>query len=150
MDTIIKGAVIYIFLLFIFRISGKRTLYDATLFDFVLLLIIAETTQQALLGDDFSLTNGLLLITTLIILDIILSLLKQKFKPFGKIVDGSPLIIMDKGQLLRDRMQKERVDETDILDSARELHGLERLDQIKYAILERNGKITIIPQEKSS
>ncbi|MBJ6118648.1 DUF421 domain-containing protein [Pontibacter sp. BT310] len=150
MDTIIKGAVIYVFLLLIFRISGKRTMYDATVFDFVLLLIIAETTQQALLGDDFSLTNGLLLIMTLIILDIIISLLKQKFNPIEKLVDGSPLIIMDKGQLLRDRMRKERIDEADIMESARDLHGLQRLDQIKYAILEKNGKITIIPQEEAS
>ncbi|WP_162427113.1 DUF421 domain-containing protein [Pontibacter pudoricolor] len=150
MDTIIKGAVIYIFLLLIFRISGKRTMYDATVFDFVLLLIIAETTQQALLGEDFSLTNGLLLITTLIILDISISLLKQKFSPIEKLVDGSPLIIMDKGQLLRDRMRKERIDEADILESARDLHGLQRLDQIKYAILEKNGKITIIPHDEAS
>ncbi|MBB6611153.1 DUF421 domain-containing protein [Pontibacter sp. Tf4] len=150
MDTIIKGAVIYVFLLLIFRLSGKRTMYDVTVFDFVLLLIIAETTQQALLGDDFSLTNGLLLIITLIILDIIISLLKQKFKPIEKMVDGGPLIIMDKGQLLRDRMRKERIDEVDILESARDLHGLQRLDQIKYAILEKNGKITIIPEEKAS
>ncbi|MBC5775145.1 DUF421 domain-containing protein [Pontibacter sp. KCTC 32443] len=150
MDTIIRGAIVYIFLLIIFRVSGKRTLYDATVFDFVLLLIIAETTQQALLGDDFSLTNGLLLIMTLIVLDIFISLLKQKFMPIEKLVDGGPLIILDNGRLLRDRMRKERVDEADILESARDLKGLQRLDQIKYAILEKNGRITIIPQEEES
>lgn len=149
MDTIIRGAVIYIFLLIIFRISGKRTLYDATVFDFVLLLIIAETTQQALLGDDFSITNGLLLIVTLIFMDICMSLLKQKFKLFGKVVDGTPLILLDNGKLLPERMKKERVDEGDILESARAMHGLERLNQIKYAILEKDGKITIIPQENA-
>ena len=150
MDTIIRGAIIYIFLLLIFRISGKRTLYDATVFDFVLLLIIAETTQQALLGDDFSIINGLLLIITLIFMDICMSLLKQKFKPFGKVIDGTPLILLDNGKLLTDRLKKERVDEDDILESARALHGLERLNQIKYAILEKDGKITIIPQEEKN
>ncbi|HEY4652320.1 MAG TPA: YetF domain-containing protein [Pontibacter sp.] len=147
MDTIIRGVIIYVFLLIIFRLSGKRTLNEATVFDFVLLLIIAETTQQALLGDDFSLTNGMLLIMTLVMLDIILSLLKQKFMPIEKMVDGGPLIILDNGKLLRDRMRKERVDKADILESARDLHGLQRLDQIKYAILEKNGRITIIPRE---
>ncbi|NDK56232.1 DUF421 domain-containing protein [Pontibacter fetidus] len=150
MDTIFRGAIIYIFLLIIFRISGKRTLYDATLFDFVLLLIIAETTQQALLGDDFSIVNGLLLIITLIFMDICLSLIKQKFKSFGKVVDGTSLILLDNGKLLTERMKKERVDEGDILESARALHGLEHLSQIKYAILEKDGKITIIPKEKAS
>jgi uncharacterized membrane protein YcaP (DUF421 family) len=150
MDTIIRGAIVYIFLLIIFRITGKRTLYEATVFDFVLLLIIAETTQQALLGEDFSVTGGLLLIITLIGMDILMSLLKQKFKPFEKMVDGGPLILLDNGKLLHHRMKKERVDEADILESARELKGLMRLDQIKYAILERDGTITIIPQEEKS
>jgi uncharacterized membrane protein YcaP (DUF421 family) len=75
-----------------------------TPFDFVLLLIIAETTQQALLGDDFSLINAFVLIVTLVILDIGLSLLKQKFKWFEKVVDGGPVILMDNGEMLRDRM----------------------------------------------
>lgn len=150
MDTIIRGIVIYIFLLIIFRITGKRALYEATVFDFVLLLIIAETTQQALLGEDFSVTGGLLLVITLISLDVLMSLLKQKFRPFEKMVDGGPLILLDNGKLLHERMRKERVDEADILESARELKSLMRLDQIKYAILEKDGRITIIPQDEKA
>ena len=83
-------------------------------------------------------------------MDICMSLLKQKFKPFGKVIDGTPLILLDNGKLLTDRLKKERVDEDDILESARALHGLERLNQIKYAILEKDGKITIIPQEEKN
>lgn len=149
METVIRGVVVYIFLLLIFRISGKRTLYEATVFDFVLLLIIAETTQQALLGEDFSITNGLVLIVTLLGIDIGLSLLKQRYKKLGKLIDGLPMVLINNGELLHDRMQKSRVDEDDILESARELQGLQRLDQIKYAILEKDGKITIIPNKKS-
>ena len=137
----------YIFLLIIFRINGKRALTEATVFDFVLLLIIAETTEQAFLGEDISMTGSLLLIMTLIMLDVIMSLLKQKFSIFEKVVDGGPLILLDNGRLLYDRMKKERIDEQDILESARELQGLQRLDQIRYAILEKDGKITIIPKE---
>ncbi len=137
----------YIFLLIIFRINGKRALTEATVFDFVLLLIIAETTEQAFLGEDISMTGSLLLIMTLIMLDVIMSLLKQKFSLFEKVVDGGPLILMDNGRLLYDRMKKERIDEEDILETARELQGLQRLDQIRYAILEKDGKITIIPKE---
>ena len=150
MDTIIRGVIVYLFLMIIFRINGKRALYEATVFDFVLLLIIAETTEQALLGEDHSLTGSLLLIITLISLDIGISLLKNKFKLFEKVVDGGPLIIMDNGKLLRDRMKKERVDEADILESARQLQGLQRLDQVKYAILEKDGRITIIPEQEKA
>jgi uncharacterized membrane protein YcaP (DUF421 family) len=150
MDTIIRGVVLYLFLLIIFRFNGKRALVEATVFDFVLLLIIAETTDQSLLGDDKSLTGTMLLIVTLIGMDIVMSLLKQKFRLFEKVVDGGPVILLDNGKLLHERMKKERVDESDILESARELKGLMRLDQIKYAILERDGTISVIPKEEAS
>lgn len=149
METIIRGAVIYLVLLLIFRISGKRTLYEATVFDFVLLLIIAETTEKALLGEDHSITNALLLIITLLMMDIGFSLLKEKVRRFDKVVDGSPVILLDDGKLLKERMDKARVDEHDIMESARELQGLQNLSEIKYAILEKSGKISIIPKEKS-
>jgi uncharacterized membrane protein YcaP (DUF421 family) len=81
MDAVLRGLSVYIFLLIIFRISGKRSLGQVTSFDFVLLLIIAETTQQALLGDDYSVTNAFLLIGTLVGVDIGLSLLEAVLKP---------------------------------------------------------------------
>lgn len=148
METVIRGLVLYVLLMLIFRVSGKRTLYDATVFDFVLLLIIAETAEQALVGEDQSMTNSFVLIITLLLADITLSLLKQKFNYFGKVLDGVPIILLDDGKVLHDRLKKVRVDEADILESARDLQGLQRLDQIKYAILEKDGKITIIPKEK--
>ena len=146
MDAILRGTAVYLFLLILFRITGKRSLSQVTSFDFVLLLIIAETTQQALLGDDFSVTNSALLIITLFTLDIGMSYVKEYSKKLDKMIDGVPLIILENGQPLDDRMKKARVDETDILTAARELHGLERLDQIKYAVLERSGGISIIPK----
>ncbi|SIT82336.1 DUF421 domain-containing protein [Pontibacter indicus] len=148
METVIRGLVLYVLLMLIFRVSGKRTLYDATVFDFVLLLIIAETAEQALVGEDQSMTNSFVLIITLLLADITLSLLKQKFNYFGKVLDGVPIILLDDGKVLHDRLKKVRVDEADILESARDPQGLQRLDQIKYAILEKDGKITIIPKEK--
>lgn len=148
MDSVLRAAAIYFFVWLIFRIAGKRTLADVTTFDFVLLLILAETTQQALLGNDFSLTNAFLLITTLIGLDIALSLIKRRSKFIDKVFDSVPVVILEDGQPIKERMTKARVDETDILQAARKLQGLERLDQIKYAVLERNGGITVIPREQ--
>ncbi len=145
MDTIVRGAVTYFFLLLIFRISGKRTLAQNTNFDLVLLLIICETTQQAMVDDDHSILDGFLLIMTLIGASIGLSLLKQRSPALEKWLDGAPLVIIEDGKVLADRMDKTRVDEEDILEAARSLRGLERLDQIKYAIIERSGGITIVP-----
>jgi uncharacterized membrane protein YcaP (DUF421 family) len=146
MDAVIRSIAIYFFLLVIFRIAGKRSLNQITTFDFVLLLVIGEATQQALLGNDFSITNAVLVIVTLVGISIALSLIKQRLPTIERIMDSVPLVIVENGELLQDRMQKARVDEADILSKARELQGLERLDQIKYAVVERTGSISIIPK----
>src|SRR5688500_17243780 len=106
MESVIRGLLVYFFLLLIFRISGKRTLSENTNFDLVLLLIISETTQQAMVDDDHSITNGFLLIMTLIGASIALSLLKQRFPALDKWLDGTPLVIMENGKPLKDRMNK--------------------------------------------
>ncbi len=144
MDAVLRGIAVYVFLVIIFRISGQRSLGQVTTFDFVLLLIIAETTQQALLGEDFSITGAFLLIITLIALDVGLSLLKQRWPRLDRLLEGLPLVIVEDGKPLAERMAKARVDEDDVLTAARELQGLERMEQIKYAVLERSGGISII------
>jgi len=145
MESVLRATAVYVFLLVLFRLSGKRTLAQVTTFDFVLLLIISEATQQALVDGDNSMTNAFLLVATLVALNIVFSEIKQRFKAAEPVLDGLPLLIVEHGKLLHDRMAKERIDESDVLDAAREHHGLERLEQIKYAVLERNGKISIIP-----
>jgi uncharacterized membrane protein YcaP (DUF421 family) len=146
MESVIKGAVVYFFVWLIFRLAGKRSLAEITTFDFVLLLIISETTQSALMDRDNSMTNSILLIVTMVGMDILLSLWKQRSPRVEMIIDGLPLVVLVDGAPLRERMKKARVDEGDILAAARQLRGLERLDQIKYAVLERNGGISIIPR----
>jgi uncharacterized membrane protein YcaP (DUF421 family) len=150
MDSVLRGLIIYFILLVIFRISGKRSLAQITTFDFVLLLIISETTQQAMVGDDFSITNAVLLIVTLMSIDIALSIWKQHSRWLDKLIEDAPVLVVEQGRPLKDRMDKERIDETDILASARELRGLERMEQIKYAVLERGGHITIVPKRSQN
>jgi uncharacterized membrane protein YcaP (DUF421 family) len=150
MDAVLRACAIYFFLLLIFRLSGKRSIAQITTFDLILLLIISEATQQALLGQDFSLTNAFLVIVTLVGIDIGLSLLKQRSPRIEKLLEDEPLIIVEEGRPLLDRMKKVRVDEEDVLIAARVLQGLERMDQIKYAVLERNGGISIVPKQESS
>ena len=147
MDSVIRGVVVYLFLLVIFRVAGKRTLSETTTFDFVLLLIISEATQQAMIDNDNSMTNAMLLIVTLIGVDILVSVLAQRFKGLDKLVDDVPLVVVHDGRALRDRMRKSRITEGDVLHAARETQGLERIEQIKFAVLERSGGITVIPKE---
>jgi uncharacterized membrane protein YcaP (DUF421 family) len=146
MDLVVRGIAVYLFLLLIFRISGKRSLRNATTFDFVLLLIVAETTQQALVGHDASVTGALMLIVVLVGADIFLSLVKRWSPLLDRLLEGTPLVVVRNGTPLGDRMQKERIDDEDILAAARATHGIERLEDIKHAVLERNGGISVVPR----
>lgn len=147
MDSVLSAVVIYAILLVLFRITGKRSLAQITTFDFVLLLVIGEATQQALLGDDFSVTNAAVVIVTLLGIDVALSLIKGKSPVIEKLIDDVPLVLVEDGTPLKERLDKARVDEEDILTAARELQGLERMDQIKYAVLERSGGISVVPKQ---
>lgn len=145
MDAVLRAAAIYLALLVLFKIAGRRTLADISNFDLLLLLIIGEATQQALLGDDFSLTNALIVIVTLIAIDVGLSFVKLRFARIDMLIEGTSTLIVEDGRPLKKRLHEARLREEDILLAARQSQGLERMNQIKYAILEKNGKISIIP-----
>src|SRR5688500_4793990 len=98
MESVLRGLAVYAFLLLIFRISGKRSLAETSSFDLVLLLIISETTQQAMVDNDHSMFNAFILIVTLIGADVLLSLLKQRAPLVERWLDGIPLIIVKDGR----------------------------------------------------
>lgn len=146
MESVIRATVIYLALLLIFRVSGKRTLSQATTFDFVMLLIMSEAVQQAMIDTDNSMTNALVLVTTLVFLDIMLSMAKRSSKRADRLLEGAPLILVEKGKPLLDRLARERVDEGDVLEAARRLRGIGSMAEIEYAVLEPSGAISIIPR----
>lgn len=146
MDAIIRALAIYGFLLVVFRLSGKRSLSQITTFDFVLLLIIAEVTQQALLSNDFSLTNSFILILSLVTIDIFMSLVKRWKPVVAKWLDGAPVVVFENGKLKEEAAKKERISVDDILEAARSSHGIQNISQVKHAVLEKSGGITVIPR----
>ena len=146
MSSVIRAAAIYFVLLIIFRLAGKRTLSEATTFDFVLLLIVSEAVQQAMIDNDSSMTNAILIVVTLVGLDVAFSLLKRSSKRLDQIVEGASVVLVAGGQPIAERLRKERVAEEDILEAARKLRGLGNMSDIEYAVLEPSGAITIIPR----
>jgi uncharacterized membrane protein YcaP (DUF421 family) len=147
MDSVLRALAVYVFLLLIFRVAGKRTMAQITVFDFVLLLIISEATQQAMIGQDFSITNAVLVISTLIGAERGLTWVQKRFKSVDRLLDGLPLVLVEDGKPFEDRLKQERIDISEILAAARQTQGLARLDQIKYAVLEQTGGISIVPKD---
>jgi uncharacterized membrane protein YcaP (DUF421 family) len=146
MDSVLRALLTYAFVWLIFRIAGKRSLAQITTFDAVLLLIISEATQGALLNGDNSITNSFLVILTLLSIDVFLSCLKIWFPTVEKIVDGTPCVLVERGKVYDQGMKNERVQIDDILNAGRELQGLANMDEIDYAVLEQSGGISIVPK----
>ncbi|KIX18074.1 DUF421 domain-containing protein [Paracoccus sp. 228] len=148
MDSVVRGVAVYAVLLLVTRLSGRRTLAQVTPFDFVLLLIIAETTQQALLGDDFSIMNAFILIVTLFSVDISLAYVKGRSHKLSLWLDGAPTVLISRGKIDGEAMRRARISVEDVLEAARQQQGLKTLDQIDFAVLEVSGGISIIPRSE--
>lgn len=147
MELITRAAVVYCSLLVIFRLAGRRTLADTTTFDFILLLVISEAVQQALFGkNDPSFTSAMIVVITLVTLDIFFSFLKFRNAKVSMWLDGVPMVLVADGKILKDRLRKSRLDVEDILSVARQ-EGYLSLKEIDVAVLEANGRISIIPKE---
>ncbi len=146
METVFRAAAIYAAILVLTRLAGRRTLSQATVFDFVLILLIAETAQNALVGSDNSLTNAVVLAATLILLDVGLSILKRRARWVAWWVDGTPTVLVRDGVPDAHAMAMSRIDEADILQAARQSQGIAELHEVRLAVLETCGAISIVPR----
>lgn len=147
MELVLRGAVIYLALFLLMRASGNRQFSEMTAFDAVLIILIAEVTGQSLIGEDYSLVGAIVVLATIVGLDLLISQAKHRSRKVADFVDGVPILLVNEGKVLKKVLDKERVEEEDILAAAVEFRGLESMDQVKYAVLEPDGKISIVPWE---
>ncbi|MHB1424549.1 MAG: DUF421 domain-containing protein [Gemmataceae bacterium] len=147
MVTIVNAAIIYWVLLFAFRLIGRRGPSMTTPFEVILLFMLGGMGMQAIIGNDHSLTNAVLGIATVVMMHVLVSTLKGWSARFGRIVDGTPVIIYSKGCWQEEHMLRLRIHREDVLAAARS-QGMGRLDQIKYVVVERNGSISVLKQDE--
>lgn len=147
MYTVLHAIVGYFFLLLTVRVLSRRPGAQMTPFEFVLIFLIGGVIILATVGDDHSMTNCFGAVITVALMHRTVSYLKARFPKFGAVVDGAPVILLQNGEWQVSSINQVRVDDTDVMASARS-KNIKTLDQIKYAILERNGGITVIPKKK--
>lgn len=150
MDSVIKSLVVYFVLWLVIRSTGRRTLGQLTVFDLILFLIIGGAAQRALMGQDYSLTHAFLVIATFVMADVAVSLVERDVPSLANLLKGVPTVVVENGHVLSARLRRARIREEDVLEAARRIHGLERMDEIKFAIFEANGRISIIPKGRSA
>jgi uncharacterized membrane protein YcaP (DUF421 family) len=146
MGTILRAILIYWFLLVVLRIVGRRSFEQMTPFEMILVFLLGGLGIQCIVYDDHSLVNALLGITTIALMHVLVSVLKMYSEGFRKFVDGTPIVIVEDDYWHEDRMHKLRLQMQDIMAAARE-DGPERMDQIRFAVVERNGSLSIVRKE---
>ncbi len=139
-----RTSIIYLFLIGGLRLLGKRELGQMTIYDLVLMIVIANAVQNAMVGDDSTLGGGIVSATTLLILNRLFNLLLARNKHVERLMVGNPVVIMHHGKLLRDVMQREGITHEQLMAALRE-HGLARPEDASMCIMEVDGTISVVP-----
>ena len=150
MEPVLRAVGCYVLLLVVVRLSGKRGLAQITIFDLVLLLLISQAVGQALIGNDSSLTTAAIITITLVVINRVNDWAAHRWADASHVLEDAPLVLIEDGHIHEHRLEKMNIRLDDILETGRLDEGVERLDQIKYAVLERSGAISIIVSDNGS
>lgn len=145
-ELVIRSVVVYLVLLAVLRVIGKREVGQFTLFDLVVILLVANAVQPAMTGPDFSLLGGLIIIVTLMALDRVIALARAHI-PFVKyLLESNPTVIASNGKWIKAAMGREDVTVEDAEMALRE-HGIDSIGDVQTAVLEADGSISVVPKE---
>lgn len=144
METVIRAVFAYTLVWACFRVLGKRELTRMSPFELVTIIMIPQLFSRALTRQDYSMTNAVIGSTTLFVLVFFTSALSYRVKRFGRIVEARPTVLVQRSAFIEEHLNRERIAPEDIF-AAMHAAGLERLEQVEWAILESDGRISLIP-----
>ena len=142
-EKLLRSVAVYTFLLVAFRLCGKRQLGQLSAFDLVVLLIISNVVQNAVIGNDNSLGGGLIGATTILLLNLLVAYVTFRFRRADRVIEHSPTVLVRHGRILRDNLRRERLGPRDLRAALRH-HGVVSIRDIRYAFLEEDGHVSVI------
>ncbi len=143
LDVALRTSVVYFFVLIGLRLSGTRTLGQLTVFDFVLLLIISNAVQNAMVGPDTSLVGGLVAAGVLMLWHWVINLARLRDRRLAKLIAGEGIMLIYHGTILDEHLRRAQVTRDELLQALRE-HGVARADDVLFAVLEADGTISVV------
>jgi uncharacterized membrane protein YcaP (DUF421 family) len=149
MDIVLRVAFVYLFLMVALRLMGKRELSEMSPFELVTLLLVPEIFSAAVGRGDYSLTNATIGVSTLFTLVFLTGMLSFRFKRFEQMVEGGPTVLVHDGKVIERHLRRERVT-TDELFTEMRKSGVDDLPHVRWAILEADGKISIIARDQQT
>ena len=147
-EYVLRAVVVYVVLLGMIRLSGKRTMGQFTPFDVLLIVLLGNAVQNALLGADQSLIGGLLLATVLIALNWTTGFISSRSRAAERVIEGVPVVLASDGRLYEDVLRRQLVSRNDF-DEALRQNGELRLEDVRLAILETDGRISVVGKSKN-
>jgi uncharacterized membrane protein YcaP (DUF421 family) len=141
-EFIVRAAAVYILLLVMVRLTGKRTVGQFTPFDLVVVLLLSEAVSGSINGQDESLAGGLIAATTLLVLDVLIATASARSRKVDAVVEGSPVLIGRDGVIYKDVLKRERVAVADVEKALRAADC--QIEDMRMAILEADGNINIM------
>jgi uncharacterized membrane protein YcaP (DUF421 family) len=145
MEAVLRVVVIYLIIVIALRLLGKREFGQLSPLELVTLLLIPEIVSNAIQGDHFSLTHSVVGVATLCVLVFATSLLSARSRRFQTLIDGEPRVLVHDGKLIPQSLMAERVTPEEVMSEMRKA-GFDELEQIRWAILESDGKISVVPK----
>ena len=146
-EFICRAVIVYFFLMVLLRLTGKRQVGQLAPFDLVLLLVLSNAVQNSMNGGDNSITGGMILAVTLVAINWLIGWMTFRSKPLERLIEGRPVILVHNGHVNRRAMRRTQVTMHE-LESALRAGGCCGPDEVRYAVLENNGEITVILREK--
>lgn len=146
LEKIIRPILVYLFLIISLRLAGKRELAQLNPFDLVVLMTLSNTVQNAIIGNDNSLLGGLIGAATLLIINYVVVRFLYSHEGLDRFVEGNPDILIENGELRRDRLKKELITVTELEEAAHK-QGFSSLEEIERAILESGGTLTFVAKK---
>lgn len=144
-EIVLRTALVFLAVLGLLRLAGKREMGHMSLADFVVILVIANAVQNALNGADASLTGGLVSAATLVVMSYLLDRYGRRAPLLGRLLSGEPTLLLQDGRLIEENVRREHLEPADVETAARE-HGVADLSEVAAAVLESDGSISIIPK----
>lgn len=145
-QIVIRTIMIYFAVFLGLRVMGKRELGQMTVFDFVVILLIANAVQNAMVGPDTSVLGGVIAAFVLLGINRVISALRMSSGIWGKLLEGTPTVLVQDGEFVEPHLRKEGLDRAELEMAMRE-HGVDAVSKVKLAVLETDGSISIVPQE---
>ncbi len=145
-QIVVRTVLIYLAVLAGLRLMGKRELGQMTVFDLVVVLLIANAVQNAMVGPDVSLTGGVIAALTLLAINWVVARLRLRGAFWGRLLEGTPTVLVANGEFVDSHLRKEGVERAELEMVMRE-HGVESVNDVRLAVLEVDGSISIVPQQ---